>query len=92
MCCHQERTIPEEAYSLQEIEQFLTLFPRGQIAVTIALKAFRALREPELDALMPDDIDGDRVRIWMDAKTHNSEYLQVIPPVKRPLVNGWEPL
>jgi hypothetical protein len=72
MCCHQERTIPEEAYSLQEIEQFLTLFPRGQIAVTIALKAFLALREPELDALMPDDIDGDRVRIWMDAKPHNS--------------------
>src|SRR5215469_11566341 len=83
---------PNEAYSLQEIKQFLTLFPSGQIAVTIGLKAFLALRAPELKALTPDDFDGDRVRIWKDTKTHNSEYLPVIPPLKRLLANGWEPI
>jgi hypothetical protein len=48
---------------LQEIKQFLALFPSGQIAVTIGLNAFLALRNPELQALLPDEFDGDYVCI-----------------------------
>jgi hypothetical protein len=47
-----------EAYSLQQIKKFLTLFPGGQIDVTIALKTFLALRAPELEALRPRRVDG----------------------------------
>jgi len=36
---------PSEAYGWQEIKKFLTLFPGGLIAVTIALKGFLALRD-----------------------------------------------
>jgi len=78
------------AYSLQEIKQFLALFPSGQIAVTIGLNAFLALREPELQALLPDDFDGDSVRIHRDTKTGNDECLPVIGPLKRLLGDGWE--
>lgn len=78
------------AYTLQEIKQFLTLFPSGQVAVTIALNAFLVLRKPELEALLPDDFVGDFVRIHRDTKTGNDERLPVIAPLKRLLVNGWE--
>jgi len=44
---------PIEAYSLQEIEKFLRLFPGGQIAVTIGLKASYIEGAPELEALTP---------------------------------------
>ena len=82
---------PNEAYSLQEIKKFLALFPGAQIAVTIALKTFLALRAPELEALTPDELTVTVVRIWKNTKIHNSEYLPVIPPLKRLLVKGWEP-
>jgi len=80
------------AYSLQEIKQFLALFPSGQVAVTIGLNAFLALREPELRALLPEDFDGDHVRIHRATKTGNDERLPVIAPLKRLLVDGWEPI
>ena|GEM_PF-6965055 len=47
---------PIEAYSLQEIEKFLRLFPGGQIAVTIGLKASCIEGAPELEALTPDEL------------------------------------
>jgi hypothetical protein len=80
------------AYSLEEIRQFLKLFPSGQIAVTIGQNAFLALRGPELKALLPDDFDGDAVRIHRDTKTGNDERLPVIAPLKALLVDGWEPI
>src|SRR5262249_40715453 len=78
------------AYTLQDIKQFLALFPSGQVAVTIALNAFLALRKPELEALLPDDFDGDYVRIYRDTKTGNDERLPVIAPLNRLLADGWE--
>lgn len=78
------------AYTLEEIKQFLKLFPSGQIAVTIGLNAFLALRKPELQALLPDDFDGNYVRIHRDTKTCNYERLPVIAPLKRLLADGWE--
>ena len=77
------------AYTLQEIKQLLALYPSGQIAVTIGLNAFLALRGPEVEALLPDDFDRDRVRIHRDTKTGNDEFLPVIGPLKRLLVDGW---
>ena len=78
------------AYTLEEIKQFLKLFPSGQIAVIIGLNAFLALRKPELQALLPDDFDGNYVRIHRDTKTGNDELLPVIAPLKRLLADGWE--
>jgi hypothetical protein len=77
---------------LQETKQLLALFASGQVAVTIGLNAFLALRGPELQALLPDDFDQDRVRIHRDTKTGNDELLPVIAPLKRLLVDGWEPI
>ena len=78
------------AYTLEEIKQFLKLFPSGQIAVIIGLNAFLALRKPELQALLQDDFDGNYVRIHRDTKTGNDELLPVIAPLKRLLADGWE--
>jgi integrase len=78
--------------SLEEIKQFLALFPSGQIAVAIGLNAFLALRKPELQALTPEDFDGDFVRIHRDTKTGNDERLPVIAPGKRLLADGSEPI
>jgi hypothetical protein len=51
---------------------------------------FLALRKPELQALLPDDFDGDFVRIHRGTKTGNDERLPVIAPLKRLLADGWE--
>jgi len=73
------------AYSLQQIKQFVSLFPSGQ-------NAFLALRKPELEALLPDGFDGNYVCIHRDTKTGNDERLPVIAPLKRLLVDAWEPI
>lgn len=77
-----------EAYTLQEIKQFLTLFPSGQLAAAIGLNAFLALRASEIRALLPEDFDGDHVRIHRDTKTGNDEILPVVAPLKKILAAG----
>jgi integrase len=53
------------AYTLEEVKQFLKLFPAGSVAVAIGINAFLALRKPEVEALSSDDYDQkkDRIRI-----------------------------
>ena len=80
------------AYTLAEIRQLLTMFPGGQLAVAIGINAFLALRGPEVEALMPEDFDGDRVRIHRRTKTGNDEWIPVVAPLKRLLANGWQPI
>jgi hypothetical protein len=46
------------AYNVNEIRQFLTLFPTGDVAVAIAINAFLVLRKPEAEALTPEDFDA----------------------------------
>lgn len=78
------------AYTLEQVTQFLKLFPSGQIAVAIGLNAFLGLRKPELEALLPDDFDPARgmVRIHRSTKTGNSEWLPVVAPLGRLLADG----
>jgi len=85
---------PNEAYSLEEIKLFLTVIPTGPLAVSIALNAFLALREPEVRALTPDDFDGHHVRIYKHTKTGNDELLPVIGPLRRILAENpvWGPI
>jgi len=79
------------AYDLNEIKQFLTLFPAGDIAATIAINAFLALRKPEVEALVPEDFDPktNLVRIHHHTKTSNDETLPVIAPLRRILAESW---
>ena len=80
------------AYDLNEIKQFFTLFPTGDVAVAIAINAFLALRKPEAEALLPEDYDSrtKRIRIHRDTKTHNDEWLPVIAPLRGIIEHGWE--
>jgi hypothetical protein len=41
---------------------------------------------------LPDDFDGDRVRIHRYTKTGNDDLLPVIAPLKRLLVDRWGPI
>ena len=79
------------AYDLNEIKQFLTLFPAGDIAVAIAINAFLALRKPEVEALLPGDFDPttNRVRIHTHTKTGNDEWLPTVAPLRTILADGW---
>jgi integrase len=87
-----DRHRANEAYSLNEVKQFLTLYPSGPIAVAIGLNAFLALREPEIEALRPEDFDGERVHIHRKTKTGNDEWLPAAAPLRRILAGGWEPV
>lgn len=80
------------AYTLAEVKQFLNLFPAGPVAVAIGINAFLALRKPEAEALLPDDYDREhgRIRIHRNAKTGNDEWLPVVAPLRKLLVDGWE--
>ena len=79
------------AFDLNEIKQFLALFPTGDIAVAIAINAFLALRKPEIEGLVPEDFDPttNRVRIHTDTKTGNDEWLPTVAPLRSVLANGW---
>jgi integrase len=79
------------AYDLNEIKQFLTLFPDGDTAVAIAINAFLALRKPEAEALSPEDFDPATglVRIHHKTKTGNDEKLPVVAPLRRILAAGY---
>jgi integrase len=79
------------AYDLNEIKQFLTLFPTGDVAVAIAINAFLALRKPEVESLVTEDFDPKTncVRIHTHTKTGNDEWLPVIAPLRKVLVDGW---
>lgn len=48
---------------MDEVKQFLKLFPAGPVAVAIGINAFLALRRPEAEALLPDDYDQGRGKI-----------------------------
>lgn len=80
------------AYTMEEIKQFLKLFPAGAVAVAIGINAFLALRKPEAEALLPDDYEkqGGRIRIHRDTKTGNDEWLPVVAPLAKLLADGWE--
>ena len=80
------------AYTLDEIKQFLNLFPAGPVAVAIGINAFLALRRPEVEALLPDDHDQERrkIRIHRDTKTGNDEWLPGVAPLVKLLSDGWE--
>ena len=79
------------AYTLDEVKQFLRLFPGGPVAVAIGINAFLALRRPEAEALLPDDYDRQRgkIRIHRDTKTGNDEWLPVVAPLAKLLSDGW---
>jgi hypothetical protein len=79
------------AFDLNEIKQFLTLFPTGDIAVAIAINAFLALRKPEIEGLVPEDFDPKthRVHIHTDTKTGNDEWLPTVAPLRKILAGGW---
>ncbi len=79
------------AYDLNEIKQFLTMFPEGNTAVAIAINAFLALRKPEAEALTTEDFDAATglVRIHHRTKTGNDEKLPVIGPLRRIMAMGW---
>jgi integrase len=79
------------AYDLNEIKQFLTMFPEGDTAVAIAINAFLALRKPEAEALTTEDFDAATglVRIHHRTKTGNDEKLPVIGPLRRIMAMGW---
>jgi integrase len=80
------------AYDLNEIKQFLTIFPDGDVAVAIAINAFLALRKPEAEALVPEDFDPNTslIRIHTDTKTGNDEKLPVIGPLRHIMAaGGW---
>lgn len=80
------------AYTLDDVKQFLKLFPAGPVAVAIAVNAFLALRRPEVEALLPDDYDQKqrKIRIHRDTKTGNDEWLPVVAPLAKLLCDGWE--
>jgi len=80
------------AYSLEEVKQFLKLFPAGRAAVAIGINAFLALRKPEVEALLPDDYDQKhgKIRIHRDTKTGNDEWLPVVAPLAKLLCDGRE--
>ena len=80
------------AYTLDEVKQFLKLFPAGPVAVAIGINAFLALRRPEVEALLPDDYDQGRgkIRIHRATKTGNDEWLPVVAPLVKLLSDGWE--
>lgn len=80
------------AYTLEEVKQFLKLFPAGPVAVAIGINAFLALRKPEVEALLPDDYDQQhgKIRIHRDTKTGNDEWLPVVAPLAKLLCDGWE--
>ncbi len=80
------------AYTLDEVKQFLRLFPAGPVAVAIAINAFLGLRRPEVEALLLDDYDQQRgkIRIHRDTKTGNDECLPVVAPLAKLLSDGWE--
>jgi hypothetical protein len=80
------------AFSIEEIRQFLKLFPAGPVAVAIGINAFLALRKPEAEALLPDDYDRlrRRIRIHRHTKTGNDEWLPVIAPLAELLADGWD--
>jgi integrase len=77
---------------LDEVKQFLQLFPAGPVALAIGVNAFLALRRPEVEALLPDDYDRGRrkIRIYRDTKTGNDEWLPVVAPLAKLLSDGWE--
>jgi integrase len=79
------------AYDLNEIKQFLTLFPSGDTAVAIGINAFLAIRKPEAEALAPEDFDAvtGLVRIHTRTKTGNDKRLPVVAPLRRILAAGW---
>lgn len=79
------------AYDLNEVKQYLTMFPTGDVAVAIAINAFLALRRPEVESLSPDDFDPktNRVRIHKHTKTGNDEWLPVIGPLRTILASPW---
>lgn len=79
-------------YTLDEVRQFLNLFPAGPVAVAIGVNAFLALRKPEVHALLPEDYDkqGGKIRIHRDTKTGNDEWLPVVAPLAKLLADGWE--
>lgn len=83
---------PNEAVSINEIQQFLTLFPTGNAAVAIGINAFLALRKPEVQALTPEDFDqkNNRIRVHTDTKTGNDEWLPVIAPLRKILGTSWD--
>ena len=80
------------AYTLDEVKQFLKLFPAGPVAVAIGINAFLALRRPEVEVLLPDDYDQGRgkIRIHRATKTGNDEWLPVVAPLVKLLSDGWE--
>ena len=82
------------AYSLEQVKQFLQLFPAGSVAVAIGINAFLALRKPEVESLLPDDYDAVRrlIRVHINTKTHNDIWLPVVKPLGDLLANGWEPV
>jgi hypothetical protein len=76
---------------LDEVKQFLRLFPAGPVATAIGINAFLALHRPEAEALLPDDYDEERrkVRIHRDTKTGNAEWLPVVAPLVKLVSDGW---
>ena len=80
------------AYTLDEIKQFLRLFPAGPVAVAIGINAFLGLRRPEVEALLPNDYGKEqgRVRIHRNTKTGKDEWLPVVAPLAKLLSDGWE--
>jgi integrase len=81
------------AYKLEEVKQFLKVFPAGPVAVAIGINAFLALRKPEAEALLLEDYDAEkrRIRIHRNTKTGNDEILLVgVAPLANLLADGWE--
>jgi len=80
------------AYTLNEVKQFRTLFPSGQTAVVVGIESMLGSRRPEIEALCPEDFDGQTMRVHRETKTGNDVRLPVIAPLRRHLANGWEPI
>jgi len=80
------------AYDLNQVKQFLTLFADDRdIAATICINAFLALRKPEAESLQPEDYDPSTglVRIHRDTKTGNDVWLPVVGPLRKIMAVGW---
>ena len=80
--------LPLETGLRVALKRFILLLFSRSLRFLRCFRAFLTLRCPELQALLPDDFDGDRVRIHRDTKTGNDKLLPVIAPLKRLLVEA----
>ncbi len=79
------------AYTLKEIQQFLTLFAdKPKIAATIGINAFLGLRGPEVEALDPSCYNGETMRIPHPKVREQGQNVSipVIAPLRK-LLPGW---